>query len=48
MRNSYNKRGNIRFTLDNQVKDWRRVGGYGMGLLSRQQVVDDNSGTLNV
>jgi len=48
MRNSYNKRGNIRFTLDNRVKDWLRVGGSITGLLSQQRIVDDNSGALNV
>lgn len=48
MRNSYFKRGNIRFTLDNQVKDWLRIGGSITGLLNQQRVVDDNSGALNV
>lgn len=48
MRNSYFKRGNIRFTLDNQVKDWLRIGGSITGVLSKQRVVDDNSGALNV
>lgn len=48
MRNSYNKRGNIRFTLDNRVKDWLRVGGTITGILNQQRVVDDNSGALNV
>ncbi|MEX2593767.1 MAG: SusC/RagA family TonB-linked outer membrane protein, partial [Anditalea sp.] len=48
MRNSYNKRGNIRFTLDNQVKNWLRVGGSMTGVLNQQRVVDDNSGALNV
>ena len=48
MRNSYNKRGNIRFTLDNRVNDWLRVGGSITGILSQQRIVDDNSGALNV
>jgi TonB-linked SusC/RagA family outer membrane protein len=48
MRNSYNKRGNIRFTLDNRVNDWLRVGGSVTGILSQQRIVDDNSGALNV
>src|SRR5690606_28404130 len=48
MRNSYNKRGNIRFTLDSQVKEWLRIGGSVTGLLSQQRIVDDNSGALNV
>ncbi len=48
MRNSFSKRGNIRFTLDNQVKDWLRVGGSISGVLRQQRIVDDNSGALNV
>lgn len=48
MRNSGFKRFNAKFTLDNQVKDWLRIGGTITGLNSRQQEVDDGSGGLNV
>ena len=48
MRNSYFKRYNVRFTLDNQVRDWLRLGGSINGLISKRREVDDNSGALNV
>ncbi|MEQ9443263.1 MAG: TonB-dependent receptor [Cyclobacteriaceae bacterium] len=48
MRNSFFKRGNIRFTLDNRIQDWLRVGGSITGLFSKQRISDDNSGALNV
>jgi TonB-linked SusC/RagA family outer membrane protein len=48
MRNSWFKRYNAKFTLDNQVRDWLRIGGSVTGLFSRRQEVNDNSGALNV
>lgn len=48
MRNSNYKRYNAKFTLDNQVKDWLRVGGTITGLRTKQKEVDDGSGGLNV
>lgn len=48
MRNSWFKRYNAKFTLDNQVKDWLRIGGSITGILNKQRVVDDASGALNV
>jgi TonB-linked SusC/RagA family outer membrane protein len=48
MRNSWFKRYNAKFTLDNQVKDWLRIGGSVTGLMSKQRVSDDASGALNV
>lgn len=48
MRNSGFKRYNAKFTLDNQVKHWLRIGGTITGLKNVQNEVDDASGALNV
>lgn len=48
MRNSGFRRYNAKFTLDNQVRDWLRIGGTITGLKSVQNEVDDASGALNV
>jgi TonB-linked SusC/RagA family outer membrane protein len=48
MRNSGFQRYNAKFTLDNQVRDWLRIGGTITGLKTKEKEVDDGSGGLNV
>ncbi len=48
MRNSDYKRYNAKFTLDNQVRDWLKIGGSVTVLKSKQTEVSDANGGLNV
>jgi len=42
------KRYSVKMTMDNDVKDWLRIGGSINGIFSRQRLVTDNNGGLNV
>jgi TonB-linked SusC/RagA family outer membrane protein len=42
------KRYSIKMTMDNDVKDWLKIGGSINGIFSRQRLVTDNNGGLNV
>ncbi len=48
MINSWFKRYNVRFTMDQDVFDWLKVGGALNIIRSTQRVVSDNNGGLNV
>lgn len=42
------KRYSIKMTMDNDIKDWLRVGGSINGIATRQRLVTDGNGSLNV
>lgn len=42
------KRYSVKMTMDNDVKDWLKIGGSINGIFSRQRLVTDNNGGLNV
>ena len=42
------KRYSIKMTMDNDVKDWLKIGGSINGIASRQRLVTDGNGSLNV
>ena len=48
MINSWFKRYNVRFTMDQDVIDWLRIGGAVNIMKSTQRVVSDANGALNV
>lgn len=48
MINSWYKRYNARFTMDQQVTDWLKIGGAVNVIKSTQRVVSDGNGSLNV
>jgi TonB-linked SusC/RagA family outer membrane protein len=48
MTQSWFKRYSVRFTMDNDVKDWLRVGGNLNLIRSTQRMVSDANGALNV
>ncbi len=48
MHTSYFKRYSARFTIDNDVKKWLKVGGALSLLASKQRMVSDGNGSLNV